>query len=128
MANEPNRNALNWFEIPVEDFDRARKFYGTIFDTELQTFEIGGASLASLPCGPGTGVGGALAKVDTAKPSMNGTLVYLNANPDLIPVLERIEPAGGKIILPRTQVTEEIGYVAVFQDTEGNRVALHSSK
>lgn len=128
MANEPNRNALNWFEIPVEDFDRARKFYGTIFETELQTHEMGNAKLAFLPCGPGTGVGGALAKEDTAKPSMNGTLVYLNANPDLIPVLERIEPAGGKIILPRTQVTEEIGYVAVFQDTEGNRVALHSAK
>ncbi|MFH2056691.1 MAG: VOC family protein [bacterium] len=128
MAEEPNRNALNWFEIPVVDFDRARKFYGAIFATELKTFNVGPLQLASLPCGPGTGVGGALIKEEGVAPSAQGTVVYLNANPDLAPVLARVEAAGGKVLKPKTQVTEEIGYCAYFLDTEGNRVALHSSK
>ena len=128
MAEEPNRNALNWFEIPVVDFDRAKKFYGTIFDTELQLWEMGPIKFAMLPCGPGTGVGGALLLEEGRKPSTDGTTVYLNANPDLAPILARVEAAGGKVLKPKTQVTEEIGYCAYFEDTEGNRVALHSQQ
>jgi predicted enzyme related to lactoylglutathione lyase len=55
-------------------------------------------------------------------------VLYLNANPDLSPVLGRIPAAGGKVLLPKTQITPEIGYKAVFEDTEGNRLALHSQK
>lgn len=75
-----------------------------------------------------TGVGGAV--VDSGgfhKPSAtDGPLIYLNANPDVQIVLDRIENAGGKIIVPKTQISPEYGYMAVFIDTEGNRIALHS--
>jgi len=75
-----------------------------------------------------TGVGGALSySPGFYSPSATeGTLVYLNANPDVQIVLDRIEAAGGKIALPKTEISPEHGHMAVFIDTEGNRVALHS--
>lgn len=54
------------------------------------------------------------------------TLVYLNANPDVQLVLDRIVAAGGKILVPKTEISPEIGYMGVFMDSEGNRVALHA--
>ena len=74
------------------------------------------------------GIGGAISKAEGFyQPSAtDGTLVYLNANPDVQNVLDKIEAAGGKIIVPKTQISPEYGYMAVFVDTEGNRIALHS--
>ena len=65
---------------------------------------------------------------DYHKPSMDGTIVYLNANPDMTSVLEKVELEGGKILMPKTHISPEIGYMAFFADTEGNRVALHSQE
>jgi predicted enzyme related to lactoylglutathione lyase len=63
------------------------------------------------------------------KPSMTGTMVYMTApSGDLANELGRVEAAGGKIMVPKTQISPEHGYMAVFADTEGNRVALHSQK
>lgn len=118
-------NSINWFEIPVTDFGRAKKFYSDIFGIEMYEMMMGPAQMGFFPQG---GVSGAIVKTDGHKPSMDGTLVYLAAGEDLSGVLGRIETAGGKVIQPKTKVTDEIGFVAVFTDTEGNKVALHSPK
>lgn len=124
-----NTNALNWFEIPVTDTARAKKFYETIFDIAMDTQNMMGMEMTFFPYNmesPTGKVSGALVKGEMHKPSMDGAIVYLNANPGIQTVIDRIEPAGGKLIMPRTQITEEIGYMAFFVDTEGNRMALHA--
>lgn len=125
----PNTNALNWFEIPVEDTARAKKFYETILDVEMQTQDMMGIEMTFLPydmSGQSGKVSGALVKGEMYKPSVDGAVVYLNANPSIQTVIDKIEGAGGKVIMPRKQITEEIGYMALFIDSEGNRVALHA--
>ena len=120
-------NVIVWVEIPAADLDRAKKFYETIFETELQNMELGnGLKMAMFPVKEG-GVSGALCEhKDFYKPSHDGALVYLNADPDLQRVLDRIKKQGGNELVPKTQISEEYGYMAVFEDSEGNRVALHS--
>ncbi len=120
-------NTLNWFEVPVTDFERAKKFYETIFGIELQVMDFQGFKMGMFPSTPGDGkLSGAIVQGEWYKPSMDGTLVYFNGNPDLQVALDKIEKAGGKVLQPKTQITPEYGYMAIFSDTEGNRVALHS--
>jgi uncharacterized protein len=124
-----NTNSLNWFEIPVTDTARAKKFYETIFDIQMQTQEMMGMEMTFFPYdmeGSSGKVSGALVKGDMYKPGMDGALVYLNANPSIQTVIDKIEDAGGKTILPRTKIGEDIGYMAFFIDSEGNRMALHA--
>lgn len=125
---EMTTNSINWFEIPVSDFDRAKAFYSKIFDYEMPTIEMGESLMGFLPHEQGKGVGGAIIKGEGLEPSTQGTTVYLNGGEDLSVVLNRVDEAGGKTILPKTEITEEIGFFAVFHDTEGNKVALHSLK
>ena len=120
-------NTLNWFEVPVTDFERAKKFYETIFGIELQVMDFQGFKMGMFPSTPGDGkLSGAIVQGEWYKPSMDGTLVYFNGNPDLQVALDKIEKAGGKVLQPKTQITPEYGYMAIVSDTEGNRVALHS--
>lgn len=120
-------NALNWFEIPVSDFQRAKKFYETILSASIYEMQMGSNLMGFLPMGEDQkGVGGALVKGEGYEPSATGSLVYLNAQPDLSPALSRVEEAGGKILSSKSLVREDIGYIALFMDTEGNKVALHS--
>ena len=122
-------NALNWFEIPVTDMQRAKHFYQVIFSIHMDETEMGGMRMAMFPGTDGNGkVYGALVQSDYQKPAMEGTAVYLNANPDMSPVLEKVEMEGGKILMPKTEISPEIGFMAFFADTEGNRVALHSQQ
>ena len=123
-------NALNWFEIPVSDFNRAKKFYENIFNYEMPESIMGdtrmGFFLYDMPAGK---VGGAIVlNGQFYSPSENGSLIYLNAQPDLQIILDRVENAGGTILRPKTIISEEqnLGYWALLKDTEGNRVALHS--
>jgi uncharacterized protein len=125
--SDGKRNAINWFEIPSINFERARKFYETILGSSMSPMKMGDIEMAGFPCDEGK-VGGAVIFQKDCKPGANGTVVYLNANPDLADVLGRVEKAGGKVVVPKTQVNPEIGFFAVFLDTEGNRVALHSQK
>lgn len=118
-------NAINWFEIPVEDFARAKKFYNEIFGIDMQEQTMGPYQMGFFP---GGGVSGAIVKGDNCIPSKEGVVVYLNGGDDLSVVLDKVEKAGGKITQPKGMVTEEIGYIAFFTDPEGNRVALHSPK
>jgi uncharacterized protein len=120
-------NALNWFEIPASDFERARHFYQVIFGIHMQVDNMMGMKMAFFPMAMGSGkASGALVQSDFHKPSMDGSIIYLNANPDMTDILNRIETEGGKVLMPKTHITQDIGYMAFFTDTEGNRVALHS--
>ncbi len=120
-------NALNWFEIPTADIARARKFYETIFDIEMNELPLGELKMVTFPYNPGSGtVSGALVQHELYTPIENGVLVYLNANPEIQTVIDRIEAAGGTMTLPKTQISPDIGYMCIFKDTEGNRVALHA--
>jgi uncharacterized protein len=121
------KNALNWFEIPVTDFDRARRFYEKVLGGTIHEEEMGGVRMGFLPCDRGS-VGGAICAGEQYQPSMHGTTVYLNGGDDLSVPLSRIASAGGTIIMPKTLITEEIGYMAFFVDSEGNKVAFHSPK
>lgn len=122
-------NALNWFEIPVKDISRAKKFYEAVFAIKMEDYpEMMGMKMCGFPADMTSGkVSGGLAQSPMHKPSEEGSVIYLNANPDIQKVLDRIVTAGGKIAVPRTQISPEIGYMAFFIDTEGNKVALHAS-
>ena len=96
-------NALNWFEIPVTDTPRAKKFYETIFDIKMETNEMMGMEMTSFPYDMQSNSGrvsGALVKGPMHKPAMDGAVVYLNANPAIQSVVDKIEKAGGKILMP----------------------------
>ena len=121
------RNAINWFEIPIADLERAQKFYETIFGMQLIPMDLPGLKMRMFPTDDVKGASGALIFApEFYQPSANGTMVYLNGNPDLQNVVDKIEAAGGTIVMPKTAITPEIGFMAVMMDTEGNRVALHS--
>lgn len=120
-------NAVNWFEIPVRDLDRAQRFYEIVFDTSLHREQAGPAvTLAVFPYDK-PGVGGCLfASANGPQPSQDGAVVYLNAEPSLDAALARAEAAGGKVTLPRTELPEGMGCFAHIADSEGNRVGLHA--
>ena len=122
------KNAISWFEIPATDLARAQKFYEAIFNFQLIPMDLPNIKMRMFPLEDMMGVGGALCDSGGFhKPSATGgPLIYLNGNPDVQIVLDRIEKAGGKIIVPKTEISPEYGYMAAFIDTEGNRIALHS--
>ena len=120
-------NAVNWFEIPVKDFDRAKKFYSAIYNYEMPEYPMKNR-MGILPYNNQQGIGGAIVQGEGYEPAKTGAKLFLQAGTDLTEVLNRIEPAGGKVVMPKTQVTEEIGYIAGFEDTEGNLLYLHSPK
>ena len=122
-------NAISWFEIPATDLERAQKFYEAIFGVGLVPVDLPNIKMRMFPLDDMiNGVGGAV--VDSGgfhKPSASdGPLIYLNGNPDVQNVLDKVEAAGGKIMVPKTEISPEYGYMAVIIDTEGNRIGLHS--
>jgi len=127
---DKNSNSLNWFEIPAENLDRAKKFYEKTFDCTLEPQpDMMGMKMASFPADMGGGkVSGAIVQSKMHKPSQTGSVLYLNANPSIDTIIGRIEKAGGKVVMPKTQISPEIGYMAFFVDTEGNKIGLHSQK
>ncbi|HSZ25117.1 MAG TPA: hypothetical protein VK766_05340 [Cytophagaceae bacterium] len=126
MSNETN--ALNWFEIPVSDISRATQFYETIFDNQMMPMDMMGMKMAMFPADGMNGkVGGSLVQSPMHHPSEKGSIVYLNANPDLQLVLDRIEKSDHKILVPKTLINAETGYLAHFIDSEGNVIGLHSN-
>lgn len=118
-------NAINWFEIPAADFDRACTFYSTILGTELVRQEMGNMSMGFLPADQ-TGVGGAVTHAAGMEPGQNGSVVYLNGGNDLNSVLEKVEQAGGSVVVPKTEIGNNFGFFGIFIDSEGNKVGVHS--
>ena len=126
---DSNANSLNWFEIPAIDIKRAQAFYEQIFGIKMHTMEMGPMQMAAFPSEPGNGkASGCICQSPMHKPSMDGSVIYLNANPNMQPVLDHIAGAGGTILMPKTKISDDIGYMAFFADTEGNKVALHSQQ
>ncbi len=117
-------SAINWFEIPVSDMDRAVKFYSEILGTPMEVFSNEGVSVAFLPMAEGD-VGGSLIEGPGYVPSQEGSLVYINGNPDLSAILARVGAAGGTVLTQKSPIGEN-GFIAIFTDIEGNRVGLHS--
>jgi predicted enzyme related to lactoylglutathione lyase len=118
------RHYVSWFEIPALNLLRAVGFYNFIYGIEMETTEANGYAMALFPAD--NGIGGAIVVGEGSIPSETGPLVYLNAGKDLAPVLSRIAQGGGRVILEKTLISEEDGYFALFIDTEGNKLAIHS--
>ncbi len=119
------RNYLSWFEIPALDFQQAVEFYNHIFDIQMEKHVTDSHSVAYFPAADGTG--GAIVHGPGSVPSNQGPLLYLNGGEDLSPILEKVEEAGGRIVMPKTIINESSGYFAVFIDSQGNKLALYSS-
>ncbi len=122
-------NAISWFEIPAADLDRATNFYEAIFQIKLVPMDMDNIKMRLFPITDmENGVGGAV--VDSGgfhKPSAtDGPLIYLNGNPDVQVILDRVVDAGGTIMVPKMEISPEYGFMAVMIDTEGNRIGLHS--
>ena len=124
-----HRNALNWFEIPVSNLDRAQKFYETLLGTSIRRETMGPGSELGVFTYDEAGVGGALmAGANAPRPSDSGTLVYLDAGSSLDAVLARVDAAGGRMTTPKVQLPGDMGCFAHIADTEGNRVGLHAPR
>lgn len=122
------KNAINWFEIPVKEFDRAKTFYETILGAEMHLMEAMNMRSAFFPAELESGaVGGCIIQGEGYEPSLKGSLIYLNGGDDLSVPLSKVEAAGGKILLPKTAIGQN-GFMAYFTDTEGNKIGLHSMK
>ncbi|SFW28180.1 VOC family protein [Chitinophaga sancti] len=125
-------NVVTWFEIPVSDIERAKAFYETILDIELVKRNDGGVEALFFPYNPEVvqatsgRVTGVLSKSDRNQPSGNGTVVYINASPDLQKVLDKVGPAGGKVVVPKTLIPA--GFIGIIIDSEGNKVGLHAEQ
>jgi len=115
----------NWFEIPVKDLDRAIKFYEKVFNVKLSSEEMGGMQMALFPFNQDApGAAGSLIKGESYEPSHAGTVVYFSVE-DIPETLRRINANGGKTLMPKTAIGQ-YGFIAQYEDTEGNRLALHS--
>ena len=121
-------HALDWFEIPVADMDRAIRFYETASAGKLRREAFGGPGqeLAVFEVKDEAAVKGALLAAPHAKPSAQGAIVYLNAGPAIDAWLERAQRAGGQVLLGKTALPDGMGFFAHVLDTEGNRVGLHA--
>jgi uncharacterized protein len=121
------RNLVVWFEIPVTDMERAKNFYSFVFHLDIQVEDMGGMPYGLFPM-QGYGNSGALVKRMDFQPSAKAATIYLNGGKDLSDPLSRVEAAGGKVLVTKTMISGEMGYYALFLDSEGNRVGLHSMK
>lgn len=121
-------HSLNWFEIPVLEIERAKKYYEQIFQVEMTVSTMDDTEMAFFPWKPGSGKAhGCLAKSPNHTPSVQGTIVYLNANPSLEEVVKRVESAGGRVMIEHMNIGEH-GHIAYMIDSEGNHVGLHADK
>ncbi len=122
------KNAINWFEIPVKNFEKSKSFYEEVLDAKMERVDMEefGSTMAFLPSDWQDGaIGGSIISGPGYEPSDKGALIYLNGGDDLSTPLARVEKAGGKVIVPKTAIGEH-GFMAQFVDPEGNRVAFHS--
>jgi len=120
-------NVVGWFEIPVTDMDRAKKFYEAVFQFEIHVQDFHGTQMGWFPFAEDKpGCAGSLIKQESYEPSENkGVLIYFSAT-DISTELHRVKEAGGEVLQARTLISEDVGYMGLFLDSEGNRIALHS--
>ncbi len=127
---ELNRNVVGWFEIPVSNMERAINFYETVLGFNLEQHKFGGFDMAWFPDADKPGSPGSLVHDEKFyKPSRDGVLIYFSSpSGDLKVELDKVESAGGKVLIQKKLISEDIGYMGMFSDTEGNRIALHSKE
>ena len=118
-------NFISLFEIPAIDMTRAINFYQTILDIHIEKMEMPGMEIGVWPY-EGQMVSGVLMKEEGLKPSSDGVTIYLNGGDNLQTILDKVEGAGGTIIVPKTAHADESGFFALFLDTEGNKLGLNS--
>jgi|SRR5271168_4347768 len=123
MSNNP-ANQFVWCDIPVANLDRAIKFYSAVIGKPVSKQSFPGMTFGMLPHSE-NGVGGCLVEMEDRKPSKDGPLLYLNAEGRLDDAITAVTANGGKITKPKHPIGP-YGFRAVFEDTEGNRIALHS--
>ena len=120
-------NMVGWFEIPVSDMERAKKFYDDVFDIDIQVQDFHGTEMGWFPFSetkPGTA--GSLIKNEAYQPSEEkGVLIYFSS-PDISTQLKKVLDAGGKVLQAKTLIAEDAGFMGLFVDSEGNRIALHA--
>ncbi|HEY4784642.1 MAG TPA: VOC family protein [Bacteroidales bacterium] len=123
------RNSIYWVEIPAKNFERAKKFYETVFNIEMILVPMARGKYAIFPLDKqALGAGGAIVEGNGYEPSEKGAVIYIDREEDLDIPLLKVEKAGGKILFPKTKNNDnpDSGYIAQFTDTEGNRIGLHS--
>lgn len=120
------KDFISWFEIPAINFQEAVNFYNYIFEIEMEQVVTEEIATAYFPVT--TGVGGAITSGYSNEASSTGPLIYLNGGDDLNLVLNKVEEAGGKVVMPKTLISKNAGYFAVFIDSQGNKLALYSKK
>jgi uncharacterized protein len=128
---EAQNNIIGWFELPVSDMERAIRFYETVFDITMERHLLGPLDMAWFPYNQkGMGAAGSLVcQPQHYTPSKEGVLIYFSSQTgDLADELARIDKAGGKVLMPKTMISPDVGFMSLFIDSEGNRVAIHSMK
>ncbi|UKJ08910.1 VOC family protein [Solitalea lacus] len=120
-----SKHAINWFEIPVEDFERAKKFYSHILNFEMVEMLMGSDRMGFFPSEAGS-VSGAIVSGKNHHPGDTGVYIYLNCGDNMMEVLNKVQEVGGSILVPKTIISPEYGYFAFIKDTEGNKIGLHS--
>jgi uncharacterized protein len=121
------KNLISIVEIPTVEFARATRFYQTILNISMEEINMDGILMGLFPGDEGA-VSVALTNSSQYKTSADGVVVYFNAGDDLQVVLDKIKVNGGKIMIPKTDIGSGMGFYAIFTDTEGNKVGLHSMK
>lgn len=116
---------ISIFEIPVTDMARAIRFYEAILDIKIEEVDMEGVQMGVFP-GDDQVVSGVLACSPYHTPSTDGVVVYLNGGDDLQLVLDKVTANNGAVVAPKTPISPEMGYFAMFIDSEGNRLGLHS--
>ena len=120
------KDYISWFEIPAINFDTAVAFYNHIYGIEMESFTNADHTMAIFPSNKG--IGGAIVAGPGSVPSEKGPLLYLNGGDDLNNILSKVEEAGGRVVMAKTLINDDSGYFAIFIDSEGNKLALHSKK
>lgn len=122
-------NAINWFEIPALDLERAFQFYSTVLNGNVRkgTFGNGDLILFNVPFNTGEAVGGSIVVRPDLKPTTEGCVLYLNAFGKLSEVVSKVEKAGGKVLVPEINLGK-FGFAAIIIDSEGNKIGLLSNE
>lgn len=123
------QNMVGWFEVPVTDMQRAKAFYETVFEVDIQVHQMGELEMGWFPMANGkSGASGTLVKhLDFYRPSATSGVVIYFSCADVATTLERVSREGGTVLQPKKQIGEGYGYMGLFVDSEGNRIALHSN-
>ncbi|WP_020571603.1 VOC family protein [Neolewinella persica] len=120
-------NYVSIFEIPATDFERALKFYQSILSIKIESMDFAGMQMGLFPYEDQMVIG-SIMKGEGYKPTSDGVTIYLNGGEDLQAILNKVEPNEGKIVVPKTPHADESGFFAIFLDSEGNKIGLHSPK